>query len=199
MFEWFAQDSWKATDKLRVELGVRWTYMTPYFYSEWGNMAVFDPNRYDPARAAVVDPATGNVLSGDRFNGVVIPGRGWPDAAKGRVAAADTGEFDRLFSGQDQRHYGKRHFGNFAPRFGVAYQFTSRDVFRFGGGRFFSRPGVADNVFLGGNPPVPADGLHRERLRGQPGRRQPCWIPAVLHDAGSQLQNSVCVELERHL
>jgi hypothetical protein len=153
MFEWFAQDSWKATDKLRVELGVRWTYMTPYFYSEWGNMAVFDPNRYDPARAAVVDPATGNVLSGDRFNGVVIPGTGWPDAAKGRVAVADTGAFDRLFSGQDQRHYGKRHFGNFAPRFGLAYQFTSRDVLRFGGGRFFSRPGVADNVFLGGNPP----------------------------------------------
>ncbi|HYO84578.1 MAG TPA: carboxypeptidase regulatory-like domain-containing protein, partial [Bryobacteraceae bacterium] len=153
MFEWFAQDSWKATDRLRLELGLRWTYMTPYFYSLWGNMAVFDPNRYDPARAAVLDPATGNVISGDRFNGVVIPGNGWPDAAKGRVAAADTGEFNRLFSGSENRFYGERRFGNFAPRFGLAYQFTSRDVFRAGGGRFFSRPGVADNIFLGGNPP----------------------------------------------
>ena len=153
MFEWFAQDSWKATDKLRLEFGVRWSYQTPYYYSLWGNMAVFDPSRYDPARAAVLDPATGNVLSGDRYNGVVIPGNGWPEAAKGRVAAADSGEFDRLFSGDDNRAYGKRHWGNFAPRLGIAYQFSSKDVLRLGGGRFFSRPGVADNIFLGGNPP----------------------------------------------
>ena len=30
---------------------------------------------------------------------------------------------------------------------------TSKTVIRAGGGRFFSRPGVADNIFLGGNPP----------------------------------------------
>jgi hypothetical protein len=152
MFEWFAQDAWKATDKLRIELGVRWTYQTPYYYSLWRNMAVFDPSRYNPANAAVLDPATGNVLSGDRFNGVVIPGNGWPDAARGRVAVASTGEYDRLFSGGDP-YYGQQHWKNFAPRFGLAYQINENTVFRTGGGRFYQRVGVADNVFLGGNPP----------------------------------------------
>jgi hypothetical protein len=152
MVEWFVQDSWKATDKLRLELGVRWTYQTPYFYSLWGNMAVFDPTRYDPSRAAVLDPATGNVLSGDRYNGVIIPGDGWPDAAFGRVAIADSGEFNHLFSGGDN-FYGKRHWANFAPRFGLAYALNDDTAIRVGGGRFFQRVGVADNVFLGGNPP----------------------------------------------
>ena len=44
MGEGFVQDSWKATDKLRLEYGVRYSIMTPYYYSVWRNMAVFDPN-----------------------------------------------------------------------------------------------------------------------------------------------------------
>lgn len=168
MFEWFAQDSWKASDKLRIEMGLRWTYMTPYYYSLWGNMAVFDPTRYNPANAVVQDPVTGNVISGDRFNGVIIPGDGWPDAAKGRVPIASTGEYDRLFSGGD-RYYGQQHWKNFAPRFGLAYQISGRDVLRAGGGRFFARPGVADNIFLGGNPPFQPMASIANGLADQPG------------------------------
>ena len=57
--------------------------MTPYYYSLWGNIAVFDANRYDPSKAAVQNPSTGYIISGDRYNGIVIPGTGWPDAAQG--------------------------------------------------------------------------------------------------------------------
>ncbi|MBI3681053.1 MAG: carboxypeptidase regulatory-like domain-containing protein [Acidobacteria bacterium] len=152
MWEWFAQDSWRVNPKLKLELGVRYTIMTPYYWSMWRNMAVFDPSKYDPSKAAVLDPRTGNVISGDRYNGVVIPGTGWPDAAKGRVAIADSGEFNRLFTGGD-KWYGQTQKLNFQPRFGLAYSITSKTVFRAGGGRFMSRPGVADNIFLGGNPP----------------------------------------------
>lgn len=152
MFEMFVQDSWRVNEKLRLELGVRYSLMQPYFYSLWGNMAVFDPSRYDPARAAVVDPRTGNVISGDRYNGVVIPGTGWPDAARGRVAIADTGEFDHLFSG-GSRTWGQRQNLNFQPRIGVAYSFDPKTVVRSGFGSFLARPGVSDNIFLGGNPP----------------------------------------------
>ncbi|MFB3902556.1 MAG: TonB-dependent receptor domain-containing protein [Acidobacteriota bacterium] len=151
MFEWYAQDSWKATQNLTLEYGVRWTYVTPYYYSLWGNIAIFDPSRYDPAKAVVQDPQTGFILSGDRFNGVVIPGDGWPEAARGRVAIADTGEFDHLFSGEEL--VGERHWNNFQPRVGFAYQITPNDVIRAGAGRFMAKPGVSDNVFLGGNPP----------------------------------------------
>jgi len=151
MFEWFVQDSWKATSKLTAELGLRWTYVTPYYNSLWGNIAVFDPSRYNPANAVVQDPTTGFIISGDRYNGVVIPGDEWPEAASGRVAIADTGEFDRLFSGEDL--VAERQWGNFQPRLGFAYQISPRDVIRAGAGRFMARPGVSDNVFLGGNPP----------------------------------------------
>ena len=152
MGEFFVQDSWKATSRLRLEFGVRYSIMTPYFYSLWRNMAVFDPSSYDQSRAAVLDPATGNVLSGDRYNGVRIPGEGWPDAARGRVAIADSGEFDHLFTG-GTKYWGQVQTKEFQPRFGMAYRINDRTVVRTGLGRYLARPGVADNVFLGGNPP----------------------------------------------
>ena len=133
-------------------MGVRYSIMTPYYYSLWRNMAIFDPAQYDPSRAAVVDPATGNVVSGDRFNGVRIPGKGWPDAARGRVAIADSGEFDHLFTG-DTKYWGVVQTTEFQPRFGMAYRIGDRSVIRTGFGRYLARPGVADNIFLGGNPP----------------------------------------------
>jgi len=151
MVEWYAQDSWKARQNLTLEYGVRWTYVPPYYNSLWGNIAVFDPSRYNPANAVVQDPATGFILSGDRYNGVVIPGDSWPEAASGRVPIADTGEFDRLFSGEDL--VAERHWDNFQPRLGLAYQLTANDVIRAGAGKFMAKPGVSDNVFLGGNPP----------------------------------------------
>jgi hypothetical protein len=151
-FEYFVQDSWRVNDKLTVEAGFRHLFTTPYYTSLWGNMAVFDTDSYDPSRAVVQDPATGNIISGDRFNGVLIPGTGWPDAARGRVRIADTGEFDHLFSGGND-YWGQYQKGNVMPRFGLAYRINEKTVFRAGAGRFFANVGVADNIFLGGNPP----------------------------------------------
>jgi hypothetical protein len=153
MFELFAQDSWKATSRLRLEFGVRYTIMTPFWYSLWRNMAVFDPRRYDPAKAVVQAAGTGYILSGDRYNGVVFPGTGWPKAARGRVAIADTGEFDRLFSGGSQA-WGELQTLNFQPRIGLAYAFSPKTVVRSGFGRFMARPGMSGNMLLGGNPPL---------------------------------------------
>ncbi|MBC7928359.1 MAG: TonB-dependent receptor, partial [Bryobacteraceae bacterium] len=99
MFEFFGQDSWRVNDKLKLELGFRGTWMNGYNKSLWGNIAVFRPSVYDPAKAAVLDRATGNILSGDRYNGVQIPGSSFPDASKGRVPAIDSGEFNRLLDG----------------------------------------------------------------------------------------------------
>ena len=151
-FEWFFQDSWRATSKLSVEIGLRHTIVQPYYYSLWRNMAVFDVNSYDPNSPIVIDPKTGNILSGNRYNGVRIPGDGWTDAAYGRVGIADTGEFDHLFTG-GSKTWGELQKFNFQPRLGLAYKLNDKTVVRVGGGKFYSRPGVADNIFLGGNPP----------------------------------------------
>ncbi len=176
MLEWFAQDSWRVSEKLRLEYGLRHTYMTPYYFSLWGNIAVFDPTRYDPAKAVVQDPSTGYIISGDRFNGVIIPGSNWPDAAKGRVLIADTGEYDRLFSG-GPNYYAERHFSNFQPRLGLAYSITPKSVIRAGFGRFMARPGVSDNIFLGGNPPFQPMVSIANGLADNPAGGKPSYFP----------------------
>jgi hypothetical protein len=153
MYEWFAQDQWKTTSKLTLTFGIRHSIIQPY-YSLWRNMSVFDPTFYDPAKAVSVNPKTGNPIagSGDPYNGIVIPGTGFTDGAKGRVPVADNGSVTRLFHGVDKR-YSETHYTNFQPRIGLAYAITPRTVIRAGAGRFITRVGVSDSVFLGGNPP----------------------------------------------
>jgi hypothetical protein len=156
MYEWFIQDSWKATPKLRLELGLRHSIIQPY-YSLWRNMVVFDPRFYDPSIAAVLNKSNGFITSGSLqslYNGLVIPGDGFTDAAKGdgRVAVANTGQFDFLFRGVG-KSYSDIHKKDFQPRVGIAYAFNDKNVIRAGAGRFLTRVGVSDSVFLGGNPP----------------------------------------------
>ncbi|MBP6821188.1 MAG: TonB-dependent receptor [Acidobacteria bacterium] len=159
MFEWFVQDSWKATSKLRLEAGLRHSIIQPY-YSLWRNMVVFDAKYYDPSKAPTVDPKTGFITSSatnlqSLYNGLVIPGSGWPDSAKGpgRIAIATTGQFDFLFRGEG-KSFSQIHKNNFQPRAGLAYALNDKNVFRAGVGRFMTRLGVSDSVFLGGNPPL---------------------------------------------
>jgi hypothetical protein len=153
MWEWFAQDQWKATNRLTITYGLRHSIMIP-FSALWRNMDTFDPHFYNPANAVQVDPATGFVIpgTGDRYNGVVIPGSGFPDSAKGRVPAADTGEFNYLFRGKPA-YYSDIHYDQFQPRVGIAWQVDDKTVIRAGGGRFYTRLGISDSIFLGGNSP----------------------------------------------
>lgn len=152
MFEWFFQDSWKATNKLRLELGLRHSIVQPY-YSLWGNMVVFDPAAYDPSNAVSVDPITGNPIAGtgDPLNGLVVPGTEIPSFAEGRVNAID---FLRNRLTGDSKSFSSIHYNNFQPRFGLAYAIGSKTAFRAGVGRYYTRLGVSDSVFLGGNPPL---------------------------------------------
>ncbi len=92
--------------------------------------------------------------NGDRYNGMVIPGTGWPDSAKGRFPEA-TARSLRLPVPRRQlsRLLLEIQWGQLQPRVGIAYQFNDKTVVRAGGGRFFTRLGVSDSVFLGGNPP----------------------------------------------
>jgi len=152
MFEGFVQDSWKASTKLHLDFGVRYTVIQPYF-SLWRNMSVFDPASYDPAKAVKQDPKTGYIIagSGDIYNGLIIPGSGFTDAAKGRFPASTDPQYQRLFKGD--KSYSAIHYNQWQPRLGLAYAFNPKTALRAGVGRYFTRLGVSDSVFLGGNPP----------------------------------------------
>src|SRR5262249_49119215 len=140
--------------KLHVDYGVRYTVIVPYS-ALWRNMAVFAPEFYDKNKAVKIDPKTGLIIptpGADPYNGLVLPGSGFPSSAKGRFPEADTTAFNYLFRGVNER-YSDIQWNNWGPRLGVAYQLTPKTVIRAGAGRFFTRLGVSDSVFLGGNPP----------------------------------------------
>ena len=159
MYEGFVQDSWKVTDKLHVEYGVRLTSIQG-FHPLWGNGDYFDGNLYNPSQAVQVDPTTGNVIlgTGNPYNGVVIPGfSSFPSSAQGRVLAASSNMCDGAScSGLFAPNLGKNYINTanlFQPRLGIAYQLTPKTVMRSGVGRFTTRMGLLDNIFPGGNSP----------------------------------------------
>jgi hypothetical protein len=153
MYEFFAQDSWKVTQKLKVEYGFRETILTPY-HVLWGNYDVFDSRFYNPAKAVAIDPKTGAIIpgSGDVYNGIVIPGSSFPDAGKGRFPDSGDPALNALFHGLPNS-YADTKYANFVPRLGIAYQINDKTVVRAGFGGFKNRPAVSDSTFLGGNFP----------------------------------------------
>ena len=149
--DFFAQDSWKVTPKLTFEYGIRYSLWPPWS-SRWGNISMFHPDFYDPKNAAVIDRAQGFVVSGDRYNGIVLPGTSVPSAEGGRVAAFRSKEFDRL------RHnlpngFSPTYKNLWQPRLGLAYALTPKTALRAGLGRFYNRTMINRDTALGANPP----------------------------------------------
>jgi hypothetical protein len=151
MYEGFVQDQWRARSNLVIEAGIRYSIMNPY-YAKWGNQAVFSQTSYLAANAVTVDPTTDAVTGGDRYNGVVIPGSGFPSSAAGHVDPAILSGYTALFRGFSNT-YSPTVKSNVQPRVGLAWQVHPETVVRIGGGRYFQRLGISDNVFTGGNAP----------------------------------------------
>ncbi len=155
MWEGFAQDTWKVKQNLTFTYGLRYSVIVPY-HAVWANMIVFDPALYDPSKAVTIDSKTGLITGSPTiaqlYNGMVIPGSSFPSSANGRVPEVTSGLYNGLFHGLPN-HYSDIQWGDVQPRVGIAYQLNNKTVVRAGGGRFFTRLGVSDSVFLGGNPP----------------------------------------------
>ncbi len=155
MYEAFVQDSWKASQRLTLNGGLRYSVIVPY-HALWGNMIVFDPSFYNPANAVTVDPKSGLIVGSPSiaqlYNGMVIPGSGFPSSAKSHVPEANTTLYNGLFHNVPD-HYSDIQWNDIQPRLGLAYKLTDKTVIRAGAGRFYTRLGVSDSIFLGGNPP----------------------------------------------
>ncbi|MES2393883.1 MAG: carboxypeptidase regulatory-like domain-containing protein [Acidobacteriota bacterium] len=167
MYEGFLQDSWRIRSNVVLELGARYSVMTPY-YALWGNQSVFSPTDYKAASAPTVDPNTDAVTGGDRYNGIVIPGSGFPSSAQGHIDPAILSGYTSLFRGYS-KFYSPTVKSNIQPRFGLSWQIYPTTVLRMGGGRFFQRLGITDNVFTGGNAPFQPSATVTNGIADTPG------------------------------
>ncbi len=150
--EFFAQDNWRATSHMVIEYGVRYSIFQPY-YALWGNQSMFNASNYNPADAPTVNRTTGTETGGNIYDGIVIPGTGFPSSATGHVLPSLlNGSVNDLFHGYS-KSYSPIVWSDIQPRLGFTDQLTPTTVVRLGGGRFIQRLGVNDDVQLGGNEP----------------------------------------------
>ncbi len=148
--DFFVQDSWKPTSNLTVEGGIRWAIWPPW-HSTTNNIANFDPRFYNTANEAVINPATGRLIGGDRFNGIVLPGDGFEGDANDLEVAKDPRVL-ALFRGEP-RGFSQTHYNAIEPRLGLSYSINRQTVARASAGVFHNRVTLNDSTLLGGNPP----------------------------------------------
>ncbi|MGB7847304.1 MAG: carboxypeptidase regulatory-like domain-containing protein [Candidatus Acidiferrum sp.] len=83
--EFYVQDTWKITQRLTLDYGMRFSWIPPQ-YDAKNQIAIFDPFSYNQANAVKIDdggnivPNSGNPLNGMKFtSGGGLPAGGWDD------------------------------------------------------------------------------------------------------------------------
>jgi hypothetical protein len=119
--EWYAQDTWKASRKLTLDYGIRFSIVQPQ-YERNGRASTFDPSYYDSRKRVVfVQP----VLNSAGFRAGLNPvtGEYTPAALIGSIASGD--RLNGIVAAIDNPNYPKALYENrgvqYGPRFGFAY------------------------------------------------------------------------------
>ncbi len=137
----YIQDDWKVNQRLTLNVGFRWAYMQPQ-YSALNNTSAFLPQYFNPAKAPQIVRSSGAIVpnTGDPYNGLVLGGSGFPDAAKGRVPVANDPAVLALFHDLP-KGTARTYNATWAPRIGFALDTTGHQstVLRGGFGVFYER------------------------------------------------------------
>ena len=166
--EAFAQDTWKLSPRLTLEYGIRYSYFQPW-HAIWNDISNFDARYYDSATRPIVDPVSGGIVSGNPFDGIVEPGKGYPASAGGRALGASVPGVQALFHNLPDGFVNSYHLGtNFSPRLGIAWRLTDHTVIRTGAGTFRVRE-FLNNGSLFRNPPNQASANAANGLVDNPG------------------------------
>ena len=144
-FEGYAQDTWKATPRLVLDLGLRYQFIGPTYTTGQYHQYYFVPGAYNPANAVTINTAP-NIPGQAPTQGSIVSGSG--DPYNGMVREGTNG----LPKGGENLRW-----KNFGPRVGFAYDVygDGTTALRGGVGVFYER--YQQNVFnFGGisNPPV---------------------------------------------
>ena len=121
-YNFFAQDDWRVSSRLTLNLGVRYELDLPVYDSR-GRLSTFDPSLYQPRMQVNAAGPVGPPVDGIIQAGNVIPQFNLPSLPKGE---------DSLLRSIDPH--------NVAPRLGFAASLVKRLVIRGGYGLFYSRP-----------------------------------------------------------
>ena len=153
-FEWYVTDNWRVSQRLSLDMGVRFNYL-PQQYSPLQNTVFFSPTYFKAADAPQISSANGQLVpgTGDPDNGLYVGGTQFPDSLKRRVAGLDSPVYQRLLRGAPIEI--SPTYWPIGPRFGFAYDLTGRQrtVLRGGYGMTFER--VQGNFIFSqiNNPP----------------------------------------------
>jgi hypothetical protein len=194
--EFFVQDNWKATNRLTVDYGIRFTRQQPQ-HDRFQQMSNFFPEQWSLSQAPQLyiagcsngatvcsgnvrnarDPRTGQIVTvpgaanTQALIGTPIPGSG--NALNGIRRAGDgiaeTGYvWPTLVIG---------------PRFGMAYDLTGNQdtILRAGGGLYYDRPDGNTVFSIPGNPPLAtARDLRNGQLQTLGQGLEPVPVPALI-------------------
>ena len=172
--EGYAQDNWKASNKLTLDYGLRFTHQVPQ-YDANGQASNFFLDRYNRSSAPAqylpgcpggvfpcettrqaMNPLTGSLMGPGTaaLIGQIVPGTGSP--TNGIVRAGD---------GISKYNYEWPAL-TVAPRFGAAYDVSGRQamVLRGGVGLFFDRPDGDSIYYQSQNPPTSTNQTVRNGL-----------------------------------
>ena len=134
--EAYIQDDWKASHKLTINLGLRWTRF-PAPSDAKNTLTNFDPKLYQPILAPALD-GNGNFVAGQPFtsatyaNGLIFP--------QGSACAAAKAVSSQVTCSPYGSTVNPNNNWNFGPRVGFAYNVHGgATVLRGGFGIFFDR------------------------------------------------------------
>jgi hypothetical protein len=156
-FEWYLQDTWKASKKLTFDYGLRFNIIQP-LHERDGKYSGFVPDRFDFAQAAVLVRPVRNA-AGQRVGQNPITGELLPAVLIGAIARGDPAN-GMVAAFQDKTGYPwalmETRGVQYAPRIGFAFdpKGNSKMAFRGGFGISYNRESTGTFLPLCENPPM---------------------------------------------